>query len=455
MGRSISTILFSAISVIPTKDNVHYDTVEGARVCFWIRESDPASAMARITFEAKKYDWEITEIDTAPTEVSEESFVGRELGLSHYKKAKDKGISIEYTGWPRKGQTPGDLLKLETSYKVDINKYISNQKKINNSGRCLHFKSNERCNEIIKAHSIQKNGILSKISKNGKVYCVSGNFGSLRDNDGAPSFEKDGINRVSTFKGFCMTHDNDLFEPIDNSYLVPTHHQAILYAYRSMCREIFVKENSLTTLVHQAQDLGNHTALQELFNGTIRGIRMGLDSLNFHKKKYDTALENKNYMDTQYVVFCSKDTPFMAFSGVLYPEYDFKGNQLQNLADSGSNFELITFCSAPMSHGWGLIFSWQRNSSNSCVKLLNSLAEVVHDGIDIGDLLFRFVISNCENIAFSPDWWESLSESDISQISGRVSSMANIFSKVKRNYLAEGMSGISKWRFEKVYPRID
>src|SRR5574337_1945141 len=60
--------------------------------------------------------------------------------------------------------------------------------------------------------------------------------------------DEEPINKVSTFLGFCKYHDNNLFKPIDDQYLIPTDQQVLLYAYRSLSRELFVKENVLNNL---------------------------------------------------------------------------------------------------------------------------------------------------------------------------------------------------------------
>jgi hypothetical protein len=54
--------------------------------------------------------------------------------------------------------------------------------------------------------------------------------------------KKIGINKATTFYGFCQHHDNKLFELIDNYPLKPDKQQMALYAYRCLCREYFFKK---------------------------------------------------------------------------------------------------------------------------------------------------------------------------------------------------------------------
>ena len=44
---------------------------------------------------------------------------------------------------------------------------------------------------------------------------------------------------------------------------------------------------------------------------------------------------------------------------------------------------------------------------------------MVHEGHRLGDLLFRMAISNCENLAVAPEWWESLPEKQKEQIESK------------------------------------
>ena len=313
--------------------------------------------------------------------------------------------------------------------------------------RCLHYEGNHRCKEIINAHSIQKKQSLEAISENGHVYIISSDIGSLKKNNGCLTYKKCGINRVSTFLGFCKKHDNELFEPIDNSPLSPTDHQVILYTYRSICRELFVKENSLDLFENQLQSMPETCAEKELLVNMKNCTKFGLDNLRHHKSIYDNSLRKKSYFEIKYVFFISKQKPFIAFSGVLYPDFDFKGRQLQDLGDHKSKLDLISICTAPVVSGCGVLFSWHDSSSNVCREFMSSLKTVIYEGNRVGDLIFRMAI-NFENLAISPTWWEKLTDTHKEQITSRVSSKANIFSITKPTHLMEGLEGIAPWNFE-------
>jgi hypothetical protein len=82
-------------------------------------------------------------------------------------------------------------------------------------------------------------------------------------------------------------------------------------------------------------------------------------------------------------------------------------------------------------------------------------AEPVVYLVVITDLLFRLIISNCENYAICPEWWENLSANNHEQITEKVASMVSSFSITGPTYLREGLDGISDWHFDSVVSKMD
>jgi hypothetical protein len=386
--------------------------------------------------------------------VTKDDFINADIGLKHFNTAQDEGVSIVYIAVSKDGKTEKGPIELGLSYKYDIADYVNQIKLNKNKGRCLHYYCGDRCNEIISAHSIQKNQSLDSIAETGHVYTLSKDIGSLKRNQGKLKYVKRGVNQVSTFLGFCGRHDNELFEAIDDFVLSPTDQQVFLYAYRSLCRELFVKENTISLIGKQLNNNVSNT-VRDFLRKFKKGTEFGLNNLKRHKTEYDNSLRNKLYQDIRYVLFITHEKPFIAFSGLLYPQYDFLGRQLQDLANHNENLDLITFCTAPADSGCGVLFSWHNSSSSSCVEFMKSLATMMHDKANLGDLIFRLIVSNCENLAFSPNWWESLSTNDREQVESSASSTANIFSSMNAKYLMEGLEGIVQWKFDGVISNME
>jgi hypothetical protein len=447
-------IYFLSLKVVPTKDNEYYKAIEGASALFWILESSPKNAFSIASFYISKYEWKLKKIETPPVETERDYFIERDLGLQCFDEAQKDGFAMVFMGWSKDGKTAFGPTKMLLPFNFDLNNFLKKTKQFKNKGRCLHYEAGKRCKRIVNAHSIQKKGALSIIAHNGYVYRLTADISTLKKNKGRVSFQKKGINDVSTFLGFCSMHDNKLFEQIDNHPLIPTNQQVFLYGYRSLCRELFVKENSLNTIESQLNDGIERKWLKKFFSDCRRGTAFGLKNLKMHKSIYDNSLKKNLYQNIKYVLFTSSQKPFMAFSGLFSPDFDFIGRQLQDLGNHKTTLELITFCSAPMKSGWGFLFSWHDSTSMVCSDLMASLATMIHKKHEIGDLLFRLVISNCENHAISPQWWENLHEEQQEQIIEVSSRRCDLLTYIQPSYLMEGLEGISNWKFENVITNV-
>lgn len=441
---------FLTFRVVPTEENLQYDMVESAWVHCWIVEDSPEAAYCKASFHVTKYDWIIEGIKDYPVETIREEFLEKDLGLEQYDRAQEDGIASVFLAVSRDGKTTSGPIQLEPAHRINIESYLGTIKKHRNIGRCLHYDSDGKCKAIINAHSIQKERSLSAIAVDGHVCRITADHGTLKKNKGGLSCKKVGINKVSTFRGFCEKHDNMLFEKIDNYPLVPTDEQVFLYGYRSLCRELFVKEYAFKVYEAQLNFVPKQGAINGLISGMKRGTAFGVENLRRHKSRYDESLRKRDNQDIRYVLFESSQKPYVAFSGSLFPDFDFMGRQLQDLGDHGTELDLITFCSAPMKTGWGFLFAWHVSNSQVCFEFMRSLATMICEGRKAGDMLFHLAICNCENHAFSPLWWEGLSDTQQRQIIERASKMSDLFVPTPNSYLMDGLEGIADWQFDSV-----
>lgn len=332
--------------------------------------------------------------------------------------------------------------------------YQHESKRQDARGRCLHFSDGARCNEIISAHSIQKSGQLRLIAEDGHVYRLNADLSTLNQTKGVPSPKKIGLTKTSTFAGFCKHHDNSLFVPIDNTPLGPAKDQIALYAYRCLCRELFVKENAVRLLERMKAhpDVEPHT--KSFLKSSLKGHALGLDGLVHHKRHYDEALCNGRYEEFEFTYFTSTSRCSLQLSGLLYPDFDFLGQRLQNLGDWSSPLDLITFFTAPTGEGWAFGFGWHTSSSRSCIPFIQSLAVRAAEGEKIQDALLRFSFSCCENHAFRISWWDKLPEVAKRTIVDRVILMAHPHIQVPPDYLVGGCENIADWNFEYVHTTL-
>ena len=126
------------------------------------------------------------------------------------------------------------------------------------------FKSNNCDSDIIRAHSIQNNRYLTRISQDGIVLGVS-------FVDGEYYFDEIGRSSASVFRGFCKTHDSLLFKSIEESDLIIGNgEQYFLFAYRALAKEYLAKLNqvALWEKLISIFERDDKTALSELFNNS-------------------------------------------------------------------------------------------------------------------------------------------------------------------------------------------
>ncbi len=97
------------------------------------------------------------------------------------------------------------------------------------------------CSEkAISSHSQSKSSSLKNIQENGLV------FGMRQDpfaKNPMPTWKQIGLTKVSTFSGFCSTHDNDLFKEVDSISDTNLSSKSLAYlAFRTFAMEMRKKE---------------------------------------------------------------------------------------------------------------------------------------------------------------------------------------------------------------------
>ena len=236
----------------------------------------------------------------------------------------------------------------------------------------MHFKNDVECDSFINAHSISEKNQLALIAENGHVLRFSGDYSILTKYKGRPMPKEIGIGKASTFVGFCHAHDCSTFAEIDTQPLEPNKKMMALYAYRSLCRAYFAKENAVDLMRSMARRPELDSKNAEICDLSANGHEIGLKSIQPHKHEYENAILTQSFENFRYVLFQSTSAMDLQLAGVLYPEYDFFGDVLQLLGIQSAKYELISFFSAPMSTGWGFCFAWHKSSDSKCVHFIKS-----------------------------------------------------------------------------------
>jgi hypothetical protein len=331
-----------------------------------------------------------------------------------------------------------------------IDEYLKDIKRQKNVGRCLHYESGDRCNNIANAHTIQQGNLLSLIQEEGHVINISADYSDLKRSGGKLVAKRIGVNKVSTFLGFCQKHDNELFELIDNYPFFPSKEQAFLYSYRALCREYFTKENAIKVFENQASRTGLSNFQRHCLEASLLGSMAGFERIKYHKERFDKSLSSSCWKDIRYVSFNISERPTVLVSGAIFPDFDFLGYELQDLGDLEAILSMAAFFIAPTNSGWSFVFAWHSSSDEVCERLKRSLATCVYNKESLSDILFRCIFSWSENHAISPSWWGSLTKAEKEAVCERSLYMIHPEMPIRNDYLRVGLEGICKWKVESV-----
>ncbi|EHV5557676.1 SEC-C domain-containing protein [Vibrio parahaemolyticus] len=271
--------------------------------------------------------------------------------------------------------------------------------------------SDDCSRKIINAHTISKSGSLKEISENGHVMGAKPSLSGLIKSNGKLGLEKVGINKASTFTGFCSVHDKEIFSPLEDEPIILDDKQLFLLAYRGMCRELYHKEQNKGTAeimreADRGQDVIMQLYLQRQANSFGQGVDLALRDLRYLKGQMDSIFTHSDYSKIKHCVFELSEVPKILVSAMVIPEMDFHGNALQKLGLQDEIYNYIFFNCISYEGRGCFVFSWLSEHDKFCSKFIESLLELNDD--QVPDAIVRFCYSFSENTWASPSWWDSL-----------------------------------------------
>ena len=306
----------------------------------------------------------------------------------------------------REGRSPLDFWEVSKTFHNAISKKM-----------CLAPDTwrQECANTISQSHTVPKSGSLRRIARDGHVYSLVPRLDSLRKPDGKFGPQLVGINRASTFSGFCSKHDNNIFQKIENGRFKVTQENCFLLGYRALAREIYTKAaassaemSDVRHNIDSGRSLTDQRIIQRLTRDTEVGLLAGLKDLERCKQRYDEILTTKVFDSVRgYVIEFVNAPPVMCSFG-LTPDQDFDGLQLQDLSDLSRVSDLLFVTSFHGGDRGIVAFSWLAENDSTCGPLIESLKSISDKYLTAA--LMRFFFTYCENFHVGPEWWEGLSE---------------------------------------------
>jgi hypothetical protein len=224
------------------------------------------------------------------------------------------------------------------------------------------------------AHSIQNNGVLSKIVHDGHVMTYALNEGKF---DGKSL----GKNYASIFWGFCNTHDA-IFRPIEVNPYTRTLEQNFLFAYRG-----FV--------------VSSHAKLE--VSSWMNFDEQSQKDINENKKIFDAAILTGDFSVIETEVFELPAFYPIAVSSCFYLDFDFEGNPIPH---SETRMEDICVTLLPSIDKTYFLLSYFKQDKH----LYGNLGEQLRKRNKLKSDITMLIAAHTENVYFNPIYYETFIE---------------------------------------------
>jgi hypothetical protein len=227
---------------------------------------------------------------------------------------------------------------------------------------------------ISAAHSIQNNGVLSKIVKDGHVMSYSFDKGEFEG-------KEYGKNHASIFWGFCNKHDA-IFRPIETTLYTQSAEQNFLFAYRG-----FVVAS------HKKIEVSNWIDFGEQSDNDIEQT----------KNIFDAAILTKDYSVIETEVFELPAFYPIAVSSSFYLDYDFEANSIPHSEDRMENIFVTLY---PIENKTYFLLSYFKQDKH----LYGELGKQLRRRNELKSDITMLIAAHTENIYFNPDYYRTFIE---------------------------------------------
>lgn len=244
----------------------------------------------------------------------------------------------------------------------ELLKLLKETENLKNNKFCMYPNKKECSGKIKRAHTIQNNRILNKVSDNGMLRVLNEKVNLMFQGSG----EK-GRGVVSTFWGFCDYHDTTLFEPIENYKYDKSLMQTFLYTYRTFCWHYYLKIESQIKNKYIYENISNDEIKNHLRgNDLTKGIELGISDNNKVLKIFNKALLTQNYNIIDYYIFEIPYEVRFCCCGMIQLYRDLLGNKINDydkLDDINVPLKNLYINIFPENNKSYCIFSWLKVDS--------------------------------------------------------------------------------------------
>jgi hypothetical protein len=214
-----------------------------------------------------------------------------------------------------------------------------------------------------------------------------------------------------------------------------------------MCRELYQKETVLDAAgFMRGLDVGHSLADQVLWQSTLAqsltGHQAGYRDLQKKKAEFDEILLAGSFDKVNWHVVEFENVPDVMASFGITVQFDFEGNQLQDLGDLSAFMESVYVSTIATTDGGAIVLSWIPSLSGASVAFVRSFARI--PDADLGDAVVRLSFEHSENTFIRQSWWTSLPSSHRDALLDRATLACNRFVERKSNCLKpDGISCVN------------
>lgn len=342
------------------------------------------------------------------------NYLYEKKNISKYKKRTDKP------------------LKIEDYQKYYMNKWETIIKKY--KGKCLNYECN---NPPIKAHSLQKKGILKKISEGSKVLQYK------KTNNKDNNVTEIGIGQASTFKGFCEHHDKQ-FSCFEDCEYKASHEQNFKIYKRTVAHECHknrannISINHYDDMMQKIPTINDYPIMISRFKTfpLYAGIADVLISKEMEEiNKND---KEKRFSHIESISLHVENANFIASSGIL----NLRESKLNTPKSEKTKKHIIkssplcTINTIEYLDNIAIIISYRAK-----YKIRRKINKIIkHYKDDAARFFILLMIVNIKNTYYSSQWYDSLSPEG----KKRMAELSEIV-------LLEGQNDMSKLIDETIY----
>ena len=293
---------------------------------------------------------------------------------------------------------------------------------------------NKECDDIIKAHSIQENGELSKIATK-----IKGKEQVLHFIQNTQTAQKElteiDITSASTFYGFCHKHDQT-FEPLDKKTCQTDSERNFLYSFRSFAHSYHNIKSYQNYFVNFIGDtVSSINPLIETFKNISSGLGLNLTA---ELVKTELPKINKEQIENLELVRFEKYRWFLIdyLTSKSYSQLDFLTYEINHSCpivcaswmvmhiNFGNGFMIIHDENKPY-YGFPIMLSLLPVDNQKSILVLarfkiDSGSELIFNQLNnlksqtevFEKEISKLIIENVENFYLSPNFWTNLSEDE-------------------------------------------